>query len=274
MVMNAHKVGLAIALLLSTLACSREDQARTAELAKLRAELDRVNLALTEHKTRSEAEIKQRDRQLTQAERNAADLKQCVADAQAQRVQLGDLGDKLSTAEKGLVALNEQYAEIVKTKNELQVFKDTAQASKTEDIWLVFHYWRQDGNYDDWGIVAKGAAVLKPGEWQKPKRFKEQDDFGVMLKVKLHPDFYTTDKAQFFLRNNEGDRDAVSSGMRNKVMSLGPVATEIETGKFREVWIIGGDPSLYTDASSAIAAKRQMLAVTALADDPEPSSSQ
>lgn len=247
---------LSFALLATLFAGCGDDKEAKNMATKYRVEITSAKnqisaLAAATNKSKRENEL------LTlQVKRQTDELTACVTRAQTDGSEITDMRSKLTVSEQALKALRTEYDALLAEKNELKQYRDATEAKKTADIWLIFHYWRPDNAYDDWGIVFKGGAVLKASEWAHPKRFKESDDFGAIAKTKLHPDFYKTMNAQFFLKNNEGDRDAASSGVRNLVMSLGPVPTEVDTSKHTELWVLSGDPTLYYSAEDALEQKR------------------
>jgi len=108
--------------------------------------------------------------------------------------------------------------------------------------YAVIHYYREDGNYDDWGLHLWGDAIAdgEATDWNAPKPFDGRDDYGVFAWVRLKDQ---SKPVNFIVHKPGGDsvpdtRDP--GGDRSFVPAENP-----------EIWLKGGDATVYTSQAAA-----------------------
>jgi pullulanase-type alpha-1,6-glucosidase len=96
--------------------------------------------------------------------------------------------------------------------------------------WLVVHYQRDDGAYDDWSLYTWGD--IDPG-WQTPwpsgQPFAGEDSYGRFAWVRLAPD---ARNVGFLVVNKDGVKDVEAD--RN-----------VDVTRTGEIWLKQGDPTIY-----------------------------
>jgi pullulanase-type alpha-1,6-glucosidase len=108
--------------------------------------------------------------------------------------------------------------------------------------YAVVHYYREDGNYDDWGLHLWGDAIA-PEEvttWDAPKPFMGETDYGVFAFIRLQD---STKPVNFIVHQPNGDtvpdtRDP--GGNRSFIPSAQP-----------QIFLKGGDETIYASQAAA-----------------------
>ncbi|QGN47877.1 pullulanase-type alpha-1,6-glucosidase [Micromonospora sp. WMMC415] len=102
--------------------------------------------------------------------------------------------------------------------------------------WLVVHYQRPAGGYDDWGLYAWGdidPAYLT--EWPKGQPFAGADSYGRFAWVKLKPG---AKSVGFLVVDRNGTKDVEQD-------------RTVDVTKTGEVWLKAGDPTIHPTRQAA-----------------------
>jgi pullulanase-type alpha-1,6-glucosidase len=104
--------------------------------------------------------------------------------------------------------------------------------------YAIIHYYREDGNYDDWGLHLWGDAIdpAEATEWGSPKPFLGRDDYGAFAWIKL------ADGSQplNFIVHRGDEKDPPDSPDRSFVPNETP-----------QIWLKSGDVNVYTSEAEA-----------------------
>ncbi|MBY8872553.1 pullulanase-type alpha-1,6-glucosidase [Micromonospora sp. PLK6-60] len=102
--------------------------------------------------------------------------------------------------------------------------------------WVVVHYQRPAGGYDDWGLYAWGD--IDPAyatEWPKGQPFAGEDSYGRFAWVKLKPG---AKSVGFLVVDSDGNKDVGND-------------RTIDVTQTGEVWVKQGDPTTYPTRQAA-----------------------
>ncbi|SCL15435.1 alpha-1,6-glucosidases, pullulanase-type [Micromonospora nigra] len=102
--------------------------------------------------------------------------------------------------------------------------------------WVVVHYQRPAGDYDDWGLYAWGD--IDPAyatEWPDGQPFAGEDSFGRFAWVKLKPG---AKSVGFLVVDADGNKDVDND-------------RTVDVTRTGEVWVKQGDPALYPTRQEA-----------------------
>ncbi|GLH98980.1 pullulanase-type alpha-1,6-glucosidase [Phytohabitans aurantiacus] len=98
--------------------------------------------------------------------------------------------------------------------------------------WLVVHYQRPAGGYDDWGLYAWGD--IDPSwqtDWPIGQPFAGEDEYGRFAWVKLKPG---AKNVGFLVVNSAGEKDVAADRF-------------VDVTRHGEVWLKQGDPAVATE---------------------------
>ncbi|MDG4831877.1 pullulanase-type alpha-1,6-glucosidase [Solwaraspora sp. WMMD1047] len=102
--------------------------------------------------------------------------------------------------------------------------------------WLVVHYQRTDGSYDDWNLYPWGD--IDPAwqtTWPTGQPFAGEDSYGRFAWVKLKPDART---AGFLVVDGAGNKDVDTD-------------RTVDVRQTGEIWLKQGDPTIYPSRQAA-----------------------
>ncbi|SCG45185.1 pullulanase-type alpha-1,6-glucosidase [Micromonospora coxensis] len=102
--------------------------------------------------------------------------------------------------------------------------------------WVVVHYQRPAGGYDDWGLYTWGDVdPAYATEWPKGQPFAGEDSYGRFAWVKLKPG---AKSVGFLVVDSDGNKDVAND-------------RTVDVTQTGEVWVKQGDPTLYPTRQAA-----------------------